>query len=59
MIYPIIIVITGYLAVILCGYLIKFLLRKYEREIESSGLKGAGMVIVILRKNSNSNICDA
>jgi len=48
MIYKIIVVIIGYLAIILYGYLIKLLLRKYE--IDISGLKSAGMSIGIIER---------
>jgi len=45
MIYKIIIAMIGYLGIIFCGYLIRPILRKYEKDVDLSGLKSAGMAI--------------
>lgn len=48
MIYKIIVIIIGYFTIILCGYLIRLILRKYE--VDVSGLKSAGMAIGIIER---------
>jgi len=50
MIYKIIIVVIGYLGIIFCGYLIRLILRKYEKDVDFSGLKSAGMAIGIIER---------
>lgn len=48
MIYKIIAVMIGYFFIVLCGYLIKLMLRGYE--INLGGLKSAGMAIGIIER---------
>jgi len=50
MIYKIIIIMIGYLGIIFCGYLIRLILRKYEKDVDLSGLKSAGMAIGIIER---------
>ena len=50
MIYKITVIILGYLVVILCGYLIRLILKRYEKDVDVSGLKGAGMTIGIIER---------
>ena len=48
--FEIAIVVFAYLVVIIGGYLIRLMLRRYEKEVETSGLRGAGMVIGIVER---------
>ena len=48
--FEIAIVVFAYLVVIMGGYLIRLMLRRYEKEVETSGLRGAGMVIGIVER---------
>jgi len=49
--YQVIIIILGYIvATIIGAYFIKLILSRYEKEIEDSGLKKAGMVIGIIER---------
>lgn len=49
--FKIAVVISAYIIVSIIGaYFIKLMLRRYEKEVEISGLKGAGMVIGIAER---------
>ena len=48
--FEIAIVVFAYLVVIIGGYLIRLMLRRYEKEAETSGLRSAGMVIGIVER---------
>jgi hypothetical protein len=48
-VFKIVVIITAYIVVTIIGaYFIKLTLRKYENDVGTSGLKGAGMVIGII-----------
>jgi hypothetical protein len=50
-VFKIAVVISAYIIVTIIGaYFIKLMLRRYEKDVEPSGLKGAGMVIGILER---------
>jgi len=45
------VVASGYVLVsVICGYLIKSILGKYDRDVGNGGLEGAGMVIGIIER---------
>ncbi|MBA7516227.1 hypothetical protein ES705_08273 [subsurface metagenome] len=48
--FKIAIVVFAYLVVIMGAYFIKLMLRRYEEDVETSGLRGAGMVIGIVER---------
>jgi len=48
MIYKITVIIMGYLVVILCGYLIRLILKRYEKDVDVGGLKGADITMGVL-----------
>jgi hypothetical protein len=48
--FEIAIVVFAYLLVIMGAYFIRLMLRRYEKEVEISGLKGAGTVIGIVER---------
>ena len=49
--FKISVIISAYIIVSIIGaYFIKLMLRRYEKDIETSGLKGAGMVIGIVER---------
>lgn len=49
--FKIVVIISAYIAVTIIGaYFIKLMLRKYENDLENSGVKGAGMVIGIVER---------
>ena len=50
-VFKIAVVISAYIIVSIIGaYFIKLMLRRYEKEVETSGLRGAGMVIGIVER---------
>ncbi len=48
--YAVLAVIGGYLVSYWCGYLVRFLLRKHEKDIKISGLRGAGFAIGVIER---------
>ena len=48
--FKIAIVVFAYLVVIMGAYFIKLMLRRYEEDVGTSGLKGAGMVIGVVER---------
>jgi hypothetical protein len=50
MIYKILVVVFGYLVSVACGHLIRIVLRKYGKDMQSSGIAGAGFVIGALER---------
>ena len=50
-VFKIAVIISAYIIVSIIGaHFIKLMLRRYEKEVETSGLKGAGMVIGIVER---------
>lgn len=50
-IFKIAVIISAYITVTIIGaYFVKLMLRQYEKDVETSGLKGAGMVIGIVER---------
>jgi phage regulator Rha-like protein len=50
-VFKIAVIISAYIVVSIMGaYFIKLMLRRYEKEVETSGLRGAGMVIGIVER---------
>ncbi len=48
--FKIAILVSAYLAVIAGAYFIRLMLRRYEEEVEISGLRGAGTIIGIIER---------
>ncbi|MGB2842535.1 MAG: hypothetical protein WBC40_08690 [Halobacteriota archaeon] len=48
--FKIAIVVFAYLVVIMGAYFIKLMLRRYEEDVGTSGLKGAGIVIGVVER---------